>query len=334
MRADPFSLSLSRPLSTARGEMTEREGFLVELEYTGETGIGEATPLSGWTESLEASREALESVERHGDPSEALDGMAGAPAARHAVESAVADCEAKAAGRSLAAWLADGTPAAHVPVNATVGNGDPEATAQAASEAVDGGYPAVKVKVGARDPASDRERLSAVRAACPAVELRADANGAWDRETAAEMVDHAADLDLAYVEQPLAAADLDGHADLRGRGVGIALDEGLSEHGPERALEADAADTLVLKPMALGGPLAARDVALAAAEAGVGSVVTTTVDGAYARAVAVHLAASLPSVPACGLATAGLLADDLLAPDPVPVVEGEISTPDGPGVLG
>jgi L-alanine-DL-glutamate epimerase-like enolase superfamily enzyme len=110
----------------------------------------------------------------------------------------------------------------------------------------------------------------------------------------------------------------------------VALDESLAGSAPERLLDADAADVLVLKPMALGGVDRAREVALAARERGVDAVVTTTIDAVVARTGAVHLAASLPDVRPCGLATAGLLGADL-APDPAPVEDGRIAVPEGKG---
>jgi o-succinylbenzoate synthase len=324
MEVEPFSLPLRRPLGTARGEITEREGFLVRVEHAGEAAVGEATPLPGWTESLATCREALESV---ADPATALEELDRTPAARHAVESALLTCEARAAGVSLSTYLADDGAVDAVPVNATVGDDDPTATARAARAAVEDGFTAVKVKLGARASSADRERLEAVRAACPDVELRADANGAWDPDTAREMLSVATDLGLSYVEQPLPASDLAGHAELRGSGVDVALDESLTAHSVQEVLAAEAADRVVLKPMALGGPAAAREAALLADERRVGTVVTTTIDGAYARTVAVHLAASLPEVVPCGLATASMLEADLRTPDPVPVVDGSIQVP-------
>ena len=174
------------------------------------------------------------------------------------------------------------------------------------------------------------DRLSAVRARCPNVELRADANGAWDRETAAAALSGFADHDVAFVEQPLPSAELAGHAALHEAHVGVALDESLVEHGIDAVIDADAVDVVVCKPMALGGVDLARDVAVRAREAGLGALVTTTVDGALARAGAVHLAASLPSLPACGLATGERLATDLR--DAVaPVAEGAVAVPQGKG---
>jgi o-succinylbenzoate synthase len=330
MNVEPFSLSLARPLSTARGEITEREGFLVRVEHDGETGYGEATPLPGWTESLAECRAALDAVD--GDaPALALSGMDGTPAARHGLELALFDAAARARDEPLYRYLGGEAAVEGVPVNATVGDGSPARTAREAREAVRAGYPAVKVKVGVRELDADVDRLEAVREACPSVELRADVNGAWDRETARRALPALARLDLAYLEQPLPASDLVGHAGLRGEGARIAIDESLAAASVDEVLAAGAADVLVLKPMALGGPSRARRAALRARTVGHEPVLTTTIDGSLARAAAVHVAASIADVGACGLATAPWLATDLTDADPAPVEGGRVSVPSGPG---
>lgn len=345
MELSPYSLALSDPLSTARGKITEREGVVVAVEDHGTTGVGEAAPLPGWTEPLEECRAALdrarERAEADEDRETVLRACAGAPAARHGVALAYADARARASGLPLYRWLGDGEPVEAVPVNATVGDGDREPTVARAREAVANGYPAIKLKVGARSVDADVERLAAVRAACPEVELRADANGAWSRGEAERAFGALADADvgLAYVEQPLPASDLDGLAELRSRrrdgkddenGDGdrngpppVAVDETLAEHSLAAVLSAGAADAVVCKPMVFGGPGRTREAAVRAARAGVRPVVTTTVDGAVGRAGAVHVAASLPGIDACGLATGELLAEDL-CPDPFPVANGAV----------
>jgi o-succinylbenzoate synthase len=330
MRAKPFSLPLSRPLSTARGDIRKREGFLVRATVDGHRGRGEATPLPGWTEPLEACRTALVSVS---EPVEALsEDLDGTPAARHGVELAVADARARVREEPLCRYLSGhDEPAERVPVNATVGDEGVDATVEAAREAVCEGFGTLKVKVGVRSPEADIARLEAVRDACPDLSVRADANGAWDRETARETLERLSSLGLEYVEQPLAADDVAGLASLGGD-VPVALDETLAETPVAEVLDAGAADVLVLKPMSLGGPVRARAAAEEAREAGVGCVVTTTIDAAVARAGAVHLAASIPDVPACGLATGGWLARDVREPDPVPVSDGSIRVPSGVGL--
>lgn len=353
MRTEPFALPLASPLETARGTITERDGFVVRLVVDGTAGVGEAAPLPGWTESLDACEAALDTVAAgDGPPSVDHRALVDAPAARHAVTSAVLDARAREADEPLYRMLAaDGdrppgtAPVTSVPVNATVGDGDPDETADTAAAAVADGFGTVKLKVGARAVAADAERVAAIRRRCPDVTLRADANGGWNPDEAERALAAFAAHDVAYVEQPLAAdatteggtrRDLSAHAALRGAGVGIALDESLAvgEAPVTAALDADAADALVLKPMALGGPDRAVAAAREARAAGVEAVVTTTIDGALARATAVHAAAAIPDVSACGLATGDRLARDLLDADPAPVSAGHVRVPDGPGVAG
>jgi o-succinylbenzoate synthase len=345
-----FALDLANPLATAAGTIDRREGDLLRIDAGGATGVGEATPLPGWTESLADCRRALDAAANADEtlldaaataprdplsaaPSTVTDPLDDAPAARHAVESAALDALGRREGRSLASTLAD-APASRVPVNATLGDASPEATVTAALDAVAAGFSCLKVKVGVGDLDRDVTRLRAVRAAVGAdVTLRADANGAWDRETATEAVDAFASLDLSLLEQPLPAADLSGHAALRGRGVDVALDESLTVATVDEVLAADAADVLVLKPMALGGPARTVRIARDALAAGVDPVVTTTVDATVARTAAVHVAAAVPDVRPCGLATGDALETDLV-PDPAPVEAGTVAVPDGPGVAG
>lgn len=330
MRVERFSLALANPLDTARGRIDAREGALVRVGGDGPRGVGETTPLPGWTEGLDEALAALASADE-ATPLAALDAT---PAARHGLATARLDAAARERGQSLAERLADGSPADAVPVNATVGDASPDETAARAREAVAAGFDCLKVKVGARSVAADAERLRAVREAAPDATLRADANGAWDETEATEALDAFAAVDLAYVEQPLAGADLAGHRRLRETTeTPLALDESLAEYGLSELLAADAADLLVLKPMALGGPDRTVAAARRAREAGLDAVVTTTIDAVVARTAAVHAAAAIPDVPACGLATGAMLAEDLY-PDPAPIENGAVRIPDGSGLAG
>lgn len=345
-RLNRFSLDLEQPLRTGDGEIARRKGFLVGVDAVQSgsephRGVGEATPLPGWTESIEECKAAL----RNPPDSWASAGVEGTgwsqqfvetPAARHGYRLALLDAEARAENRPLAALLAEKAgfpePADSVPVNATVGDGSVDETVTGALEAIEAGFDCLKLKVGARELSADVERVQAVRDYVDAT-LRVDANGAWESETARAAVDAFASLDVAYVEQPVPAEEVDELAELRDRGVAIAADEAVAEHGIDAVLEARAADVVVLKPMVLGGPDLAAAAARELRETDVEPVVTTTIDSAVARAAAVHVAAAVPNIRACGLATRELLADDF-EPDPVPVEDGRVAVPDGPGNVG
>lgn len=330
-----FSVRLAAPLETARGTIDARDGFLLRVETEKFSGIGEATPLVGWTESYEECREGLtraDSIATELDWGIAL-GKLEAPAARHGLSLALADGRANAANEPLYQSLAAEDQTVHsVPVNATLGADEPTALANRARAAVTDGYSAVKIKVGTNGVEDDIERIRAVRNAVgDDVELRVDANGAWTHEQASRAIEGLAALDVAYVEQPLPTAELSSHASLRGKGVDIALDESLATHSVADIISADAADVIVLKPMVLGGPDRAIEAARACREADIDPVVSTTIDAVVARVGAVHVAAAIPDVRACGLATGERLATDLTR-DPAPVNEGEITVPQTGGL--
>jgi o-succinylbenzoate synthase len=334
---EPFSLSLAPPLETASGPIEERSGWLVRVTAGDEEGLGEATPLPGWTESYGQCREsldgAIEALNRAtGDRSTVatvIDEIE-TPAARHGCSLALVDLRARQAEEPLYRWLGtddrgetrkENATVDAVPVNATVGECDPGETVDRTRTAVERGFDCVKLKIGSRAPEADAARLRAVRQQVgDGVTLRVDANGAWDRSTAREALPWLAEVDVAYLEQPLAADDLAGHATLRGGGVAIALDESLAEVGVDRVFDSRAADVLVCKPMVLGGVDRSLRVARLARDHDVVPIVTTTIDAAVARAGARHLGAALQldtgastrTVPPYGLATGERLAEDLV----------------------
>jgi len=346
MNVERFSLGLTEPLATARGTIDRREGFLARIEADGVRGVGEATPLPGWTESLADCRDALERAPD--DTRRALDGLdpATTPAARHGAESALLDARGRARDVPAYRLLAAGGSGAvagkgsvdqldrvdRVPVNATLGDANVEPLVEVAQAAVDAGFDCLKIKVGAGSLERDVQRLRAVRDAVgEGVALRADANAAWDRATAERAVEAFADLGCSLLEQPLAVDELDAHATLRDRGVRIALDEAALHYSPETIAAADAADAIVCKPMALGGPMRASEVATRARERGLTPIVSTTIDAAVGRAAAVHVAAAIPDVEPCGLATADRLASDV-APGPAPIEDGRALVPQEAGL--
>jgi O-succinylbenzoate synthase len=176
-------------------------------------------------------------------------------------------------------------------------------------------FPAVKVKV------RDARSLSLVAAVRDAVgrstPIRVDANGAWDVDTAVDMIARLSHYDIEYVEQPVAS--LDDLARVRRRvDVRVAADECIRGLSDARRLHAlDAADVIVLKQQPLGGVRAA----LAVAEvAGIPAVVSSMMETSVGIAAGLALAAALPELPfACGLATASSLPGDVVRDPPVAV---------------
>jgi o-succinylbenzoate synthase len=221
-----------------------------------------------------------------------------------------------------------------VRVNVAVPRVDAARSAALAREAISAGATAVKVKVGGATLDEDVERVRLVRDAVGSgVAIRVDANQAWSEDEALAAMRALAPHDIEYVEQPVAAANVDALARLRRAGVvKIAADEAAYDlRMVRRILDMEAADVLVVKPMVLGGLRAAREAAALAGARGVATVVTSLVESAVGRTGALHLAASLGTMPhAHGLATGGaLLSDVTMAPE---MKNGVIEVPDRPGL--
>lgn len=325
---EPFSLDLAEPLASATGTITSRRGFIVRFG----DGIGEATPLTPWTESYDACERALTHiVETEAPPGAALGTLTETPAARHGVALAVLDAHARRRNQPLMRYLGGDATVATIPVNATLDAADAAALATAASDAAAAGYPAVKVKIGRAELATDLERVAAVRAAIGAnVELRLDANAAWDAQTAIEAAPVLAEHDISYLEQPTPGIDRDLIDRLEAEGVPVAIDEGLDRSSIADAISAGVS-AIILKPMALGGPDIARAAAMTALACGVTPVVSDLVTGAVSRTAAAHVAASLSAPVPAGLDTGRRLAGDLI--DRPPTVEsGAFVIPDGNGL--
>jgi o-succinylbenzoate synthase len=273
----------------------------------------------------------------------ALASRSGGRALACGLETALMDAVGREQGVSVSALLAseevDGV-AERVVVNATIGQYDTAAAVRAAVEAVEAGYGTVKLKVGvAESVAAEVRRVVAVREAIgPGVRLRIDANGAWDVgravETAAALVGALGRQGLEWIEQPVAAHDIEGLGRVRAEaGVAVAADESAASVGQvDQLVGRGVVDAVVLKPMSIGGLAKTREAALVAQRAGLQVVVTTSIDAGIGTAAALHVAASLRESPAaCGLATSGLLEGDLLRAS-LRVRDGAMAVPGGGGL--
>ena len=307
-------------LSTAHGFLEARESIEVTLvDFDGAFGRGEAAPLASFDgvsieralEALEAHRLALGGADAAGarDACAAADPL---PQALAAIDVALWDLAGRRAGTPIAALLAAG-PADSVEVNASVADIDAADAASAAAAAVAAGYRTVKLKVGTGD---DLARIRAVRAAIgPAIALRLDANGAWSLAEAERVLNRAGPLEL--VEEPVRGAGQ--LAALRGRvAARVAVDESAGEP----------ADAVALKLSRSGGITGLLADAARARATGMDVYLTSTYEGPIGVAAALHAAAALGPLPACGLATLELFE----APSPLPVRDGRIAVPRGPGL--
>lgn len=133
-----------------------------------------------------------------------------------AFDSALWDLKARRAGLPLAKLL--GAQREAVPCYNTSGGylqAPIEEVIERAGQSLARGIGGVKLKVGQPDQAADLRRVQALRQALgDDVALMVDVNQQWDRTTALRMGKALEELNLVWIEEPLDAHDLAGHAAL------------------------------------------------------------------------------------------------------------------------
>lgn len=336
LEIERHSLRLASPLETAYGTLEERE--LIGIALVGEDGVagyGEAAALAPYdgvsTDRVEQALERYRPVlARAGDLNGAqlIDAcrlIEDLPQALAALDLALWDRAGRRAGKPIAALLSDEW-AAEIPVNATITALDRAGVAEQAARAVKDGFGCLKLKVGVGD---DAGRVAAARAgAGPRAQLRLDANGAWEVEEAIRAIDALSPAGLELVEEP--THGLHAVREVRERvAVRVAIDETTEQPG---ALAAGVADAVCLKIARCGGIGALLVAATLVRSSGAEVYLASTFDGPLGIAAALHAAAALASrgpLPHCGLATLDLFSD---LENPLPVREGSIAVPQGPGL--
>jgi L-alanine-DL-glutamate epimerase-like enolase superfamily enzyme len=279
----PVRIPLGRPYTLSRGRVEAFRNILVRVHgQDGRIGLGECDVLSVSGDADAAFRELRAMADRIlGLDSldvelvvESLADLAGrdlGPLA--AFDIACWDLNGQELGKPLFDLLG-GRRQATIPVDFTVGEGWPEEMAALAGQMrLEGGFSGFCVKVGGHGMIElDIARVASVRKSIgPGARLRADANGAFDVETAARMLRAVEPYDLEFIEQPLPAADLDGLARLAAKtGTPISIDEGLRTPADvERLVATGAVGVLNIKIPKCGGLLLSRRIATIAEAAGV-----------------------------------------------------------------
>lgn len=269
---------------------------------------------------------------------------AGNAAAVAAVDQALWDIAGKLARRSVGS-LIGAEPGRRIRVDYTMGARPLDATASRAAEVLGQGYAGLVVKITCRDPEKDLQR---VRIACetaarvrPDATIRVDANGGFDRDGARRFLDSLHGLPIAFVEQPVAAHDLDGMRKCRESGVAIAADESLNlPEDAEALVTAGACDVLNVKVTKAGGILQSLRVARIAEKAGLPLVIGGGLTYGISRFASRHIAAATPATrDIChqgpGPASQGLTGD-ITIPRPLPediaASGGHVIAPDAPGL--
>ena len=268
VKARAVDAPISRPVKNAFGVI--RSAPLVLIDVATDQGVTGRSYIFAYTElTLKPLVQLIEDIgsELSGKPVAPFDLMAAMDArfrllgwqglvgmAVSGLDMAFWDVLGRAAGKPLATLLG-GSPR---PIRAydSYGAVDPVADQAALRRSLDQGFRGIKIKGGDGDLANDERVVKAVRELIgPDVALMLDFNQSLDPSEASRRIERLAAYDLHWIEEPVPAENLQGHAKVRATSP-ISIQSGENwwfPRGFAEAIAAGASDFIMPDLMKVGG---------------------------------------------------------------------------------
>ena len=254
-------LNFKRPSGTSRGVLTSKETFFLVIEQEEKKGIGECNLFRGLSADDVPDYEAkLQWVEQHlylGEEA-LLKELVAFPSIQFGVEQAFRSVAASQWYELFPSDFTTGKDA--IPINGLIWMGSPDFMKAQIKEKLDQGFRCIKMKIGAIDFEEEYRILKALRNEFSAsdIEIRVDANGAFQATEALVYLERLAALQLHSIEQPIRAGQWEAMAELcEQTPLPIALDEELigvfTSEEKQRLLKEIQPQYIILKPSLIGG---------------------------------------------------------------------------------
>lgn len=256
-----YILNFKRPSGTSRGVMTEKETWFIILEKGGKKGIGECGILRGlsaddrtdYEEKLQWTCENIQLGEN-----QLWEALIEFPSIQFGVEMAFQSLNSETPFLLFPSDFTNGKKS--IEINGLVWMGEESFMKQQIEEKLADGFRCVKLKIGAIDFDKELQLLHYIRQhfSPEQVEIRVDANGAFDVSLALDRLNQLSDFKLHSIEQPIPKNNTDRMSELcKITPIPIALDEELigvfSFEEKEALLQKIRPQYIILKPSFVGG---------------------------------------------------------------------------------
>jgi len=313
------------PAGTSRGVLhTKDSWFLIIRDWDDNerSGIGECSIIPGLSpdpvDEIPGKLERVCSELEQGESIEELE-LEGFPAIRFAVETALADLEK--GGRRILHDSDFTSGNRGIPINGLIWMGQKEEMLKRVSDKIEDGYKVLKLKVGAIDLDEEMDIIRHIRSAFSIndLEIRLDANGAWEAEEAREILNMLSEFDIHSIEQPIKAGQWEHMAELcETSPIPIALDEeliGIEDSATQQMLLKQTRPAyIILKPSLLGGTSASRSWIEMAEKLGIGWWVTSALESNVGLNAIAQWTATLETEMPQGLGTGQLFSNNIPSP--------------------
>lgn len=256
-----YFLQFKRPSGTSRGILTEKETWFLIIENDGKKGIGECGLLRGLSfddrpDYEDKLRWVCENI--HLGEAQLWKLLLEFPSIQFGVEMAFRSLESENPFLLFPSEFTENIKA--IPINGLVWMGDEAFMKQQIEEKIATGFSCIKLKIGALDFEKELGLLRFIRAnfTPEQIEIRVDANGAFDSESALDKIFELSEFKLHSIEQPIQKNNTDSMAVLcKNTNLPIALDEeliGVTNYTEkEKLLQKIMPQYIILKPSFIGG---------------------------------------------------------------------------------
>lgn len=338
-----FDIPLDQPFKIAIGTVDRATNVLVRVHTEdGLTGWGEACPFPPITGETQETNIAVAKVLRDillGKEAVAIEPFLDEaasfvrtnPSIVAAFDMALYDIMGKMTSLPLYKLL--GGERRPLATDITVGLDSPENMAARAEKFIKQGYTKIKIKVG-QVPRLDIARLEAIRRAIgPEPAISIDANQGWTVPQAIAALTDMEKFKIEYVEQPVAAGDIDGLRAVRRRSpIPVMADEALfSPSDALRLIKKEACDYFNIKLMKAGGINHAAKIAHIGKAANIRAMVGCMLETRLALTAAAHLLSACRNIVFADLdGNVSHTIDPIIGG--IEVKGGTITLPDSPGL--
>ena len=257
------SLLFKQASGTSRGVLTEKETFLLEISQGDKKGIGECALFRGlsYDDVPEYEQKLQWLCQNIHEPEEfLLTELKSFPSIVFGLEQALENLKH---GEHLyfPSTFTEGI--SSIKINGLIWMGSADFMQKQIEEKLSQGFDCIKLKIGVDWP-SEKEIITQLRKKFPKeqLEIRVDANGAFDFETAKRVLMELSALGIHSIEQPIKKSSIKGNykemaALCSQTPTPIALDEeliGIVEYQDKKnLLEAILPQYIILKPALVGG---------------------------------------------------------------------------------
>ncbi|MGB7394337.1 MAG: o-succinylbenzoate synthase [Pricia sp.] len=317
-----YVLDFKRPSGTSRGVLRQKETWFVILEEDGKFGVGECGLLRGLSfDDVDGYEEKLRWTCRNIDMGK--DALWGAlsdfPSIQFGVEQVFLSLQAEHPFALFPSnFIEKGRP---IPINGLIWMGDEGFMHTQIQQKLAEGFRCIKLKIGAIDFETELSLLESIRKEYPAekIELRVDANGAFEPAQALQKLERLARYDLHSIEQPIPSRNRKEMRRLCEKSpIPIALDEeliGISDvTKKEELLQTIRPQYIILKPSFVGGYKGSREWIDLVEKQGIGWWVTSALESNIGLNAIAQWTYTLGSSMPQGLGTGSLFSNNFECP--------------------